>query len=201
MIFKQIACRQNGTQSLAYVVENFDVSMFGDRGKSITCSACHRVYLENYSVTCRWCNKTHVCLHRCEGSHGRCYYLNRSMWLYRNRCRDNVVCLHPFRLLLNRRRFEALSKKSCAIVLCVICQTDPGMVNFVKRSVAITNGCLLSGTDGYVQITTHDYIASPAWNPQFDLRRLLTIGWFIFVRCSALWWFVMLWFPESRLFY
>ena len=75
------------------------------------------------------------------------------------------------------------------------------MVNFVKRGVAITNGCLLSGTDGYVQITTHDYIASPAWNPQFDLRRLLTIGWFIFVRCSALWWFVMLWFPESRLFY
>ena len=93
--------------------------MFGDRGKSITCSVCHRVYLENYSVTCRWCNKTHVCLHRCEGSHGRCCYLTRSMWLYRNRCRDNVVCLQPFRLLLNRRRFEALSKKSCAIVLCV----------------------------------------------------------------------------------
>ena len=111
MIFKQIACRQNGTQSLAYFVENFDVSMFGDRGKSITCSVCHRVYLENYSVTCRWCNKTHVCLHRCEGSHGRCYYLNRSMWLYRNRCRDNVVLSCSFR----KSRFLCFKKQPSPI--------------------------------------------------------------------------------------
>ena len=63
--------------TLAQLVENFDVSIFGDRGKSITCSVCHRVYPEDHRVTCRWCNKTPLCLYRCGGFHARYYYPNR----------------------------------------------------------------------------------------------------------------------------
>ena len=75
------------SHSLANITENF-VAIFDDREGSMTCCVCQRVYPGDHRVTCRWCDKTPLCLYHCAGHHARYYCPNRQKVVVKSQTRS-----------------------------------------------------------------------------------------------------------------